>query len=124
MKKLFETDVTIGTDVVQGAYELRTVLAEVTQDEERKDMLVKLIWGTLQDLHRKMPEGITSAELLMVADIIGDWALKDLADANCIEESLLQQSWALALAMRYELLPTPSAAELTAAQRVYGEKPS
>lgn len=105
--KYLKSNATIGSSIVEGAQQLGEHLTALVLDEERCSMLNKLIWSALQDLYAKMPEGVNPIELLMVADIIAGWGLRSIAKANACSEDVLQKSWALSLALRYELLPKP-----------------
>ena len=97
---------TISSHIIGTAHQLRGLLSASVEQSERCSMLSKLVFGALQDLDKKMPEGVSPIELMLAADIIASWAVSELAQSSRVDPQVMQQSWVYAQAMRCELLPS------------------
>ena len=94
--------------VINCATDLTTICKDVMMNATRFTLLTKLIWATLQDWSTKMPEGITSAEVLVAGDMLVTWALHQ-GERECgVSKEIMCESWALCLAYRYGLIPDNS----------------
>lgn len=119
-----KTNTHISSDIVQCAHELNDLVGELVANDDRLDLLVKLVRMALADIYEKMPGGADAIDLLMAADAISSWALKELATNSQMAEDTMRKGWIMAQAIRTGLLPAPTLAETTAVMRRGHDKPS